>query len=198
MNFVVVHDFFDTCDATAIMLKPIIQRHDGCQIICFNYPGQANTTWPRPPAAEKQRGAKEPILNNEFIADKLNEMLQYAEENGDILLTNPFHIVGIGNGACIAAAFLERWGRNEIYSKSITSFVSINGFLYPDPQLSAILHSGFSSIVICNLDNSVGLIFVLYLSYLYVQPFKSLNLLLTEGLIFQFLTGAVTYFLKIT
>jgi hypothetical protein len=42
-SFVVIHDFFDTCDATAILFKPIAQRHEGCQVLCFNYPGQANT-----------------------------------------------------------------------------------------------------------------------------------------------------------
>ena len=98
-SFVIVHDFFDTCDATAIYFKPIVQRHDGCQVLCFNYPGQANTTWPRPPPAEKKRGAKDVIINNDWIADKLHELLQYAEADGDILLSNKFHIVGIGNGA---------------------------------------------------------------------------------------------------
>jgi pimeloyl-ACP methyl ester carboxylesterase len=140
-NFVVVHDFFDTCDATAIFFKPIVQRHNGCQVFCFNYPGQANTTWPRPPAAERQRGAPDLIFNNDWIADRMHELLQHAEENGDILLTNNFHLVGFGNGACIATAFLQKWGKSPLYSESLKSFVAINGFLYPDPQLSAILHS---------------------------------------------------------
>lgn len=140
-NFVVVHDFFDTCDATAIALKPIALRHDGCQIFCFNYPGQSNTVWPRPSHVEKQRGAKEKLINNEWIADRLHELLQHAEESGDFLLTNPFHLVGIGNGAPIAAAFALRWGQDPLYKSSLRSVVSINGFLYPDPQLSAILHS---------------------------------------------------------
>ena len=39
-NFVVVHDFFDTLDATSLMVKQVTQRHDGCQALCFNYPGQ--------------------------------------------------------------------------------------------------------------------------------------------------------------
>ena len=140
-NFIIVQDFFDTCDSTAIFFKPIVQRHNGCQIFCFNYPGQANTTWPRPPPAERQRGAQDPIFNNDWIADKMHELLQYAEENGDILLTNNFHLVGFGNGACIASAFLQRWGKSPLYSESVKSLVVINGFLYPDPQLAAILHS---------------------------------------------------------
>jgi pimeloyl-ACP methyl ester carboxylesterase len=141
VNFIVVHDFFDTCDATAITFKPIVQRHDGCQVFCWNYPGQANTVWPRPSAAERERGASEQILNNDWIADRLHELLQHAEGEGDILLTNPFHLVGIGNGAAIAAAFALKYGSESLYASSLRSVVSINGVLYPDPQLSSILHS---------------------------------------------------------
>lgn len=140
-NFVVVHDFFDSCDATAILFKAIAQRHDGCQILCFNYPGQSNTVWPRPPAVERERGAKDPILNNDWIADKLHELLQHAEEEGDILMSSPFHLVGMGNGSCIASAFCQRWGSDKRYVNSLRSLVSFNGFLYPDPQLTSILHS---------------------------------------------------------
>lgn len=142
-NFIVIHDFFDTCDATAIMFKPIVQRHEGCQVFCFNYPGQANTVWPRLSAAEKERGARDPILNNDWIADRLNELLRFAEDNGDMLLSNPFHLVGIGNGACIAAAFCQRWGRDQAFVQGLRSVVSINGFLYPDAQLTSILHSAY-------------------------------------------------------
>jgi pimeloyl-ACP methyl ester carboxylesterase len=141
VNFIVVHDFFDTCDATAILFKSIVQRHDGCQVICFNYPGQANTVWPRLPAVERERGAKEPILNNDWLADKLHELLQHAEEEGEILLSSPFHLVGIGNGATIAGAFSQRWGGDSRYRSSLRSLVSVNGFLYPDSQLTSILHS---------------------------------------------------------
>ena len=140
-NFIVIHDFFDTADATAIMFKQMVQRHSNMQAICFNYPGQSNTVWPRLPAEERARGAKEPLLNNDWIADRLHELLQHAEEDGDILLTAPFHLVGIGNGACIAAAFCQRWGNDHRYRNSLRSMVSLNGFLYPDAQLSSILHS---------------------------------------------------------
>ena len=140
-NFIVVHDFFDTCDSTAIIFKPIVQRHEGCQALCFNYPGQSNTVWPRLPAAERDRGAREPVLNNDWIADRMHELLLHAEERGEILLSSPFHLVGFWNGAAIAAAFSQRWGSSIHYSNSLRSVVAVNGFLYPDPQLSAILHS---------------------------------------------------------
>lgn len=144
INFIVIHDFFDTYDGTAILFKPIVQRHDeGCQVMCFNYPGQAHTTWPRPSAAERERGAKEAVLNNDWMIDRIHELLMYAEESGDILLSKPFHLVGIGNGACIAAAFAQRYGSHRLYCNSLRSIVSVNGFLYPDAQLSSILHAAY-------------------------------------------------------
>jgi pimeloyl-ACP methyl ester carboxylesterase len=141
-NFIVIHDFFDTCESMAIAFKPMVQRHDGCQVFCFNYPGQANTVWPRPTAAEKQRGAHEQILNNDWIADRVHELLQHAEEEGDILLTNPFNLLCIGNGASIGAAFALKYGSDPLYASSLRSLISVNGILYPDPQLTSILHSG--------------------------------------------------------
>lgn len=143
-SFVVIHDFFDTYDATAILYKPIVQRHEeGCQILCFNYPGQAHTVWPRPSPVERERGAKEPVLNNDWIADRIHELLLHAEAAGDILLSKPFHLVGMGNGACIAAAFCQRYAAHKMYANSLRSVVAVNGFLYPDAQLSAILHAAY-------------------------------------------------------
>jgi hypothetical protein len=141
-NFIVIHDFFDTYDGTSIFLKPIVQRHEeGCQFLCFNYPGQANTVWPRPTPAERERGATEPILNNDWIADRLHELLTFAEDAGDFLLSRPFHILGIGNGACIAAAFCQKYANHDFYRDSLRSVIAVNGFLYPDSQLSSILHA---------------------------------------------------------
>lgn len=139
-NFVVCHDFFDTYDGTCILFKSLAQQHPGCQIVCFNYPGQSNTVWPRPPKVEKDRGAKEPVLNNDFIADRMNELLHHIELDGGIMLSTPFHLVGMGNGACIAAAFAQRWGKDPHYAPGLRSIVSVNGFLAPDPQLVGVLH----------------------------------------------------------
>lgn len=76
-------------------------------------------------AAEKQRGATEPVLNNDWIADRLHELLMHAEEEGEILLSCPFHLVGIGNGACIAAG-CNACLFSEVYS--LTELSSIPSF----------------------------------------------------------------------
>ena len=38
-------------------------------------------------------------------------------------------------------AFCQKWGSDPRYSSSLRAMVSMNGFLYPDPQLTSILHS---------------------------------------------------------
>lgn len=109
-----------------------------------SYSGQANTVWPRISTFEKERGAPDPIMNNDWIADRLHELLLHAEEEGALLLSSPFHLVGFGNGASIAAAFCQRWGSTGHYVNSLRSVVCVNGFLHPDPQLSSIVHSGWT------------------------------------------------------
>lgn len=130
VNFVVVHDFFDTLDSTRLLWKPIVNRHMSCQALTFNYPGQAGTTFT--PTA---------VLNNEFLADRLHELLMHVDSSGQMLLASPFHLVGIGNGASIAMAFCHKYGASMHYRDSLRSLVTINGFASVDPQLAAILHS---------------------------------------------------------
>src|SRR3546814_20589441 len=60
---------------------------------------------------------------------------------GGLLFTAPFHVVVIGNGAAIAESFLQKYGVGIRYSGALKSFISVNGFLAPDVQLSAILHA---------------------------------------------------------
>lgn len=79
--------------------------------------------WPRLSAAERDRGAVEPVLNNDWMADRLHELLQHAEQEGEILLSCPFHLVGMGNGACIAAGSYIR--HSLYFNMHLKYFVSI-------------------------------------------------------------------------
>lgn len=67
MSFVAVHDFFDTLEKTFLLFKPLILRNPGCQVLCFNSPGQAGTQLPPEP---------EGLLTNDWVADRLNELMQ--------------------------------------------------------------------------------------------------------------------------
>lgn len=70
MSFVAIHDFFDTLEKTFLLFKPLILRHPGCQVLCFNSPGQAGTQLPPEP---------EGVLTNEWVAGRLNELMQVGK-----------------------------------------------------------------------------------------------------------------------
>jgi len=74
-NLVVVHDIFDTAEKMKIFLRPIAQRYPGLQILLWNYPGQAFT-----------EHREEQLLNNEFHAGCLDELLKHVGPDG----TNQF------------------------------------------------------------------------------------------------------------
>ena len=67
LNFVAVHDFFDTLEKTFLLFKPLVLQHPGCQVLCFNSPGQAGTRLPPEP---------EGLLTNVWVADRLHELMQ--------------------------------------------------------------------------------------------------------------------------
>lgn len=72
INFVAVHDFFDTLEKTFLLFKPLVLKHPGCQVLCFNSPGQAGTRLPREP---------EGLLTNVWVADRLHELMQVKNVN---------------------------------------------------------------------------------------------------------------------
>lgn len=82
-------------------------------MLVFNFGAQAYTRFPRPAAAEArhQDGAVPALgMNNEWCADRMHELLQHVEAHGEMLLSSPFHVVGFGFGASLAAAFAGRYG----------------------------------------------------------------------------------------
>lgn len=71
LNFVAVHDFFDTLEKTFLLFKPLVLKHPGCQVLCFNSPGQAGTRLPPEP---------EGLLTNVWVADRLHELMQVKQK----------------------------------------------------------------------------------------------------------------------
>lgn len=77
LSFVVVHDFFDTLEKTFLLFKPLVLKYPGCQILCFNSPGQAWTRLPPGP---------EGLLTNTWLADRLDELMQVTERQYMLIL----------------------------------------------------------------------------------------------------------------
>merc|ERR1711871_1207321 len=146
INFVVLHDFFDTMESVQIFFQRLVKKFVGCQVLILNTPGQGDTKWSStgPTAAEKKYGGnnKDPVINNQFCADKLHELLQHVEKTGEFTCSiQKFYLMGIGNGGSIATNFSCRYGATKDYSSTLKSLVLFNSFAYVDNQLAAILHS---------------------------------------------------------
>ncbi|KAF4041240.1 Ankyrin repeat [Phytophthora infestans] len=130
LNLVIVHDLFDTWERLQILLQPLVARYRGrVQVLLWNYPGQAYTTW--------RRGT---LLHNTFHVACLTALLGHVTGalGGDRLLRDkPYHLVGIGNGGNIALTFCCSLQPRDVNTRSL---VLLNSFAHVDAQLAQFLH----------------------------------------------------------
>lgn len=69
-------------------------------------------------------------------------MDQHVDNMGEMALSDrPFHLLGVGNGASIAAAFACKHAAKSKWRPTLRSLVCLNGFATVDAQLAAVLHS---------------------------------------------------------
>lgn len=134
-NLVVFHDLFDTMDGTKVFFRSILARHVGARALFFNIPGQGGTAY-----ATESAGADKNVFNNVWISRKVHELLTHLQQTKRFITSGmPFHVIGFGNGANIAACYTILYGSG--YSPDLQSLTIINGFAKVDAQMSAILHS---------------------------------------------------------
>ena len=125
-NLVIVHDIFDTAERMKIFFTSIVSKYLGMQILLWNYPGQAFTEY-----------RDEQLLNNEYHATCLNEVLGQIGEKGtkDFDTSHPFYILGYGYGANIAAFYTSHYR-----IPNLRGFININGYSFIDSYLAGIMH----------------------------------------------------------
>ena len=125
-NLIVCHDLFDTAERFKIFLRPIVQKYVGMQVLLWNYPGQAFTEW-----------RAEQLLNNEYLANCLNEVLGQVGEKGtnDFDTRKPFYIMGFGNGTSIATFYASHYR-----VPNLRGIVSFNGWAFLDSYLAGVMH----------------------------------------------------------
>jgi pimeloyl-ACP methyl ester carboxylesterase/CheY-like chemotaxis protein len=125
-NLVVCHDMFDTSERLKIVLRGLAEQYMGLQILLWNYPGQAFTEW-RP----------EQLLNNEYIATCLNELLGQVGEKGtkDFDTTKPFYILGFGYGGNIGAYYAAHYR-----VLNLRGLIQVNSWTFLDSYLAGLLH----------------------------------------------------------
>ncbi|KAF1332103.1 Acyl-coa-binding domain-containing protein 2, partial [Globisporangium splendens] len=132
-NLVVFHDLFDTLDSTKVFFRSVLARNVGARALFFNFPGQAGTSYPDDTSTKG-------VLNNTWQARRVHELLNYLQRTKAFITSGmPFHIVGFGNGANIAACYTILHGKT--YEGYLQALVLCNGFAKVDAQMAAILHS---------------------------------------------------------
>jgi hypothetical protein len=144
VNFVVLHDFFDTYEATQIFFKRLTTEHMGCQVLVMNYPGQASTSVPSEPTEEElaQGAPQAPLLNNEWQGARIQELMQDLNRTGELQTASfPFYLLGVGNGANIATAMAINYGSTPEWQETLRGLVLMNGFARVDSQLASVMHS---------------------------------------------------------
>lgn len=125
-SLVVIHDLFDTWERMQILLRSIITRYQGhIQVLVWNYPGQAYTTW-RPGV----------VLNNRFHAQCFHALLQYTRAQG-LLREAPYYLMGIGNGGNIATAFCCHAPPLDVHTRGL---LLVNSFTFISAQLAQFFH----------------------------------------------------------
>lgn len=135
-NLVVFHDLFDTLDSTKVFFRSVLARHVGARALFFNFPGQAGSGY----SGDSPAASEKTVFNNMWQARRVHELLNYLQHTRAFVLSGlPFHLVGFGNGANIAACYAILHGR--AYDGYLQSLVLCNGFAKVDAQLAAILHS---------------------------------------------------------
>ncbi|ETL37061.1 hypothetical protein L916_11117 [Phytophthora nicotianae] len=136
-NLVVFHDLFDTLENTRVFFRPIVARNVGAQALLFNFPGQAGSSYA---VDDQAREEDKLVLNNMWLARRVHELLNFLQHTTQFVTTGaPFHIIGFGNGANVAACYTVLYGKN--YNEYLQSLALFNGFANVDAQLAAVLHS---------------------------------------------------------
>ena len=143
IGFIFCHDIFDSMDVTKLLAIEIAKKNPNCQILVFNQPGQAGTTFPGKGRALIDVDETNDVpLNNDFHAEKMHELLSHLDCTGEFSISgHPFCFIGMGYGLSIALSFIDKFGQNEKFSHNLKAIISINGFASLNKQLTAIFHS---------------------------------------------------------
>ena len=151
-NLVVCHDIFDTLERFKILLKPIVTQHPGLQILLWNYPGQAYTTF--------KDGE---VLNNQFHAKCLNALMRHVGPDGqsEFNTMQPYFLMGFGNGTSIALFYAANF-----QPLHLRGLLMINGFSYVDSHYASILHD-CRNIFQCSPETRPDLPVYFYARYLF-------------------------------
>jgi pimeloyl-ACP methyl ester carboxylesterase len=122
-NLVVCHDIFETYEKMKVFLQPLVLKYPRLQILLWNYPGQALTSF----------GDKD-ILNNELHSSCLHELLGHVDREGLFSSSYPFFVLAHGNGAMIALKYCTRFS-----VEALKGILLVNGLTHVDSYYASVL-----------------------------------------------------------
>jgi len=155
-NLIVCHDIFDTFERFEILLRPIVTQYPGMQILLWNYPGQAFTTFPI-----KQ------TLNNAYHADCLKQLLRYvgSDDVQTFSAEKPYFILGYGSGSMTATFFASKFR-----PPNLRSIILVNGLSFVDPYYASVLHD-CKNVFGCSPETRPDLPVYFYARFIFSQQY---------------------------
>jgi pimeloyl-ACP methyl ester carboxylesterase len=125
-NLIVCNDIFDHYERFIALFMPMVMRYPSLQVLLWNYPGQALTTY-----------ANNISMDNIFFSDCLHKLLSWVGDSGtkEFETTRPFYIMGVGCGGSVATLFASRH-----QEQSLRAILLINPLLFIDSHLASVVH----------------------------------------------------------
>jgi hypothetical protein len=197
-DFVILTDFFETGDSLLPFVRPVAMRTRS-RFLLVNLPGQAHTRFratsnPDLPLNNQVHARVLHELLQHLDAKRVIEVTatqattsamtaerakgsSSAVKGGGVYISGAvpgarprhWHLVGFGNGAATAVAFGSMFGTMG-YQGSLSSIVSINGFVRTDAQLSAVMHAS-ESVFACFPEGRPDLAESYFSRFLFSDPY---------------------------
>lgn len=126
-NMVVCHDLFETLERMKIFLSSFSEQYPHNQILLWNYPGQAYTSF-----------SSSQCLNNDFHAKCLSSLLRHVgvEGTNEFDHRKPFFILGHGHGGSVACQHAAKCQ----YIPGLKGIYLINPLTFVDVHFASVMH----------------------------------------------------------
>jgi len=125
-NMIVCNDIFDNYERFVTIFFPMVKRYPSLQVLLWNYPGQALTTF-----SDKKS------MDNIFFADCLHKLLNHVGDSGtkQFDLNRKHYIMGVGCGGSVALLYTSKF-----HASSLRALLLINPLVFVDSHFSSVIH----------------------------------------------------------
>ena len=154
-NLIVCHDLFETQERMEHILCTLTSRYTQMQVLLWNYPGQAYTTY-----------KNDDILNNDFHAKCFDKLLETLKTSEVFDVQRPCYLMGVGSGAMVLLFYVLSFR----VSLNIRSLLLFNGLVFLDPHYAALMHD-CRNVFRCSPSNRPDLPLYFYCRFIFSQKY---------------------------